>query len=151
MIAARVLLVLALGLTACKKDEGGQPAAGGGEPTIADPMTDPEAERGRAACAAFVAGVCSCARTLRDGRDERWQALGRDCETAPARLEALELNVRGAMAEGNATIKDRAALVANSRKIMRACVEETAKLAARGCPAADGEATAPTPPAIPPE
>jgi hypothetical protein len=54
---------------------------------------------------------------------------------ARSRPEAFELNARAAVAEGNATARDRSSIIANSRKIMRACIEDDAALIKRGCPA----------------
>jgi hypothetical protein len=133
-----IAVVLVVGaLAGCKaKEESGDD--GRNLPPV-DPVTASEAETGRKACAAYVAQVCACAADKPDLKSE--------CEMAKARPQAFEMNTRAAMAEGDASSKDRRILIANSRKIMRACIEDGAALAKQGCPMAAPGAATPAPPA----
>lgn len=117
-------------LGCAKKEEG--PEA---ELPAPEPITTSEADLGRKACAAYVTQVCACA--------EKKAELASECEMARARPQAFEMNARAAMAEGDATSKDRRILIANSRKIMRACIEDSAELVKQGCAAAAPPAPAP--------
>src|SRR5690606_23400222 len=134
---AAAALAAGLALFACKgqpEEEGGGGAA---PPPAAEHLSQSEADRGRQACRAYAEQVCRCAGTHED--------LKAECDMSGARLEALEMSVRAAMAEGSATAKDRRDLLANVRKIMRGCVEDSSKLVVRGCPleAGQGEGAAP--------
>jgi hypothetical protein len=155
-MSRRLAIVAAVGLTmalaGCKArgEEGAGAGAGAaidpGPPAMPDPISAAEAQTGRDACTAYGAQACRCADQLEELRS--------DCEMSAARLEALDLNLRAAMAEGDATDEDRRVLVANARKIMRSCIEDASALVVRGCPLKDesgGEAPgAATPPATPP-
>lgn len=137
-IAAAMVLAVAMALAAggCKKKSSEPAGAGAGAGAIQKPpaganITPTEADNGRKACAAYVEHVCRCARTVPE--------LQSDCDLARAMPQALEMSLRAAMAEGNATNKDRSALVANAHNIYSACIEDDAKLVQRGCrPAAPG-------------
>ena len=145
MRAAIVAALVASLAGGCKKSKE-EPAAGGGPERPPSPITPAEADTGRKACAAYVEHVCDCALKLPE--------LAEQCDLAGAQPDALEMNLRAALAEGNATDEDRRALLANTRKIMRSCIEQSAALAAKGCPmdppeqpepVDPGEATAPAP------
>ena len=84
-----------------------------------------ESERGRKACQSYVDQVCDCALKVPD--------LGSECEMARSRPQALAMNQRAAMADGNATERDRLAIRANADQIARACIEDAAALMKRGC------------------
>jgi hypothetical protein len=116
-------VLAALLWTGCaKKEERAEPPP---EPATAPPISAPEADRGRKACQAFVDQVCDCALKNAD--------LTGDCELARSRPEALDMNLRASIAEGNATERDRVAIQANARKIAQACIEDSAALVKRGC------------------
>ncbi len=128
-----VLLLVAAG--GCKKTEE-EPGGAGALPPV-ESLSNSEADMGRKACAAYVAQVCACVEKQPDLKEE--------CEMARARPEAFEMNTRASLAEGDATGKDRRILIANSRKIMRACIEDAAALLKKGC-AAPAAAPEPAPP-----
>ena len=138
-------LGLALALAGCKGTPDEAPAPGGAaaEPGGAAAPEPPElisaseAQTGRDACKAYGEQVCRCAG------EEGMEELKAECEMSASRLEALELNLRAAVAEGDATLEDRRAVAANARKIVRSCIEEASALASRGCPLGTGA----TPPA----
>jgi hypothetical protein len=134
-VALAVALAAALG--GCKKKES-KPAEAG-RPAVKE-MSPGEAEFGRKACEAYVAQVCACA--------PRVPAVQPDCDVAKARPEALEMNLRAALAPGNATSTDREALLTNTRQIIRDCVEAGSELVKKGCPPAPPPG-APTAPAAP--
>lgn len=119
-----IALVLAMAAGGCKKTEE-EPAETGALPPVKE-LASGEVEMGRKACGAYVAQVCGCV--------EKQPDLKAECEMARARPEAFEMNTRAALAEGDASGKDRRILIANSRKIMRACIEDTADLVKKGCP-----------------
>lgn len=119
-----IALALAMASGACKKTEE-EPGGAGALPPVKE-LSQSEADLGRKACAAYVAHVCGCVEKQPDLKEE--------CEMSRARPEAFELNTRAALAEGDASGKDRRILIANSRKIMRACIEDAAALVKKGCP-----------------
>jgi hypothetical protein len=146
-----IALGIALALAAvggCKQGDraASQPPAVEPEATV-DPAQDPsgmsaaEAERGRQACRSYVAQVCSCA--------EKDAELASECDMARARPQALEMSLRSAVAEGNATDKDRRSIQANAEQIARACIEDAAALVKRGCAAPRSPRSAPAPPPEP--
>jgi hypothetical protein len=155
-MSRRITLVAALGLAVslagCKGGTEEEVPAGAGErgpgpAPMPDPISAGEAQTGRDACAAYGAQACRCAGELEELRSE--------CEMSASRLEALELNLRAVMAEGDATDEDRRVLVANVRKIVRSCIEDASALVVRGCPlqadrsGAAKDATTPPPPESP--
>lgn len=106
-----------------------------------EPMGEGESQVGREACNAYVAQVCGCVAKMPDLKEE--------CDMAKARPNAFEMNTRAAMAQGDANSKDRKALVANARKIMRSCIEDAAGLAKEGCPMAPPPGSETATPAAP--
>lgn len=127
-IRAAIMVALALALAGgCKKksDDAAREQGAGGQPPPT-PISATEADTGRKACDAYVEHVCDCALKLPE--------LAEQCDLAGAQPDALDMNLRAAMAEGNANDEDRRALLANTRKIVRACIEQSAALAAKGCP-----------------
>jgi hypothetical protein len=139
VLATALLMTSACGRR--KSDERGQSGAGG-PPRI----TAQEADRGRQACQSYVDQVCDCALKVAD--------LTSECDLARSRPKALEMNLRAAMAEGNATERDRRAIQANARQIAEACIEDAAALVKRGCPIsradlAGGQSRPAAPPAAP--
>jgi hypothetical protein len=123
LLAALALLVGSASLVGCRKreDRSGAGAREAGPP----PIGADEAARGRKACQGYVDRVCECALKVPD--------LSGECELARSRPGALDLNLRAAAAQGNATLRDRIAVQNNARAIARACIEDTAALARRGC------------------
>jgi len=128
------MLVIVLGViavSACNQQS--EVEKGELPPPMIEPMGDGEAEVGRDACLAYVTQVCGCVAKMPELKGE--------CEMANARPNAFEMNTRAAMAQGNADTKDRRTLVANARKIMRACIADAADLAKKGCPMASSPAS----------
>jgi hypothetical protein len=138
---ALVLLLLAVAAPSGCQDQKQQPEKGEPPPPMIEPMGEGEAQVGLEACNAYVQQVCGCAGKMPELKDE--------CEMAKARPNAFEMNTRAAMAQGNADSKDRRALVANARKIMRSCIEDSQALAKKNCPLAPAT-TAPAAPATQP-
>ncbi len=133
-----LLLLASASIGGCQDQK--QPEKGVPPPPAIEPMGDGEADVGRQACNAYVQQVCGCVGKMPELKDE--------CEMAKARPNAFEMNTRAAMAQGNADSKDRRALVANARKIMRSCVEDSSALVKKGCPL-ETSAVAPATPAAP--
>ncbi|HKE15495.1 MAG TPA: hypothetical protein VKB80_11545 [Kofleriaceae bacterium] len=136
LLVALALLAGSASLVGCRKRED-RPGAGARE-AGPPPIGADEAERGRKACQGYVDKVCECALEVAD--------LSSECELARSRPGALDLNIRAAAAAGNATLRDRIAVQNNARAIARACIEDTAALARRGC-ASGAPVTAPATPA----
>ena len=114
-----VLLVLA---ASCKKDPPPPaPATGSDKPV----MTVAEVKRNRDACNDYVAKVCACAETVAD--------LKQPCALAKAYPDAMETALDTA---ANTESTRRDALQAHDaiRKIVKTCIEETARLPGLGCP-----------------
>jgi hypothetical protein len=133
------VVALALLAAGCREKK---PAEGEPPPPATELMAQGEAEVGKAACNAYVEQVCGCVDKMADLQEE--------CELSRARPDAFEMNTRAAMAQGDANTKDRRALIANARKIMRSCIEDAAALAKKGCPMkATGGGPAPATPAPP--
>src|SRR5262245_31662213 len=111
-----------------KRKSGQEEGPESGSPSAAeDSAIGPqEADRGREACQSYVDQVCDCALKIAD--------LTGECEVSRSRPKALEMNLRAAMATGNANERDRLAIQANARLIVRACIEDAAALVKRGCP-----------------
>jgi hypothetical protein len=127
--ALALVAVVAAALGGCSKkaDEAApEPAAPVGPP----PIAETEAQRGEAACHALIDHMCACASAAPDSHE-----LATRCELARATPEALDLNLRAARAPGDASLSDKAVLIANARKIMKTCLEDDARLAAHGCAA----------------
>ncbi|HEY8145106.1 MAG TPA: hypothetical protein VIG06_20640 [Kofleriaceae bacterium] len=128
-----IAVALAMASGGCKKTEE-EPGGAGALPPV-DSLSQSEADLGRKACSAYVAQVCGCVEKQPDLKEE--------CEMARARPEAFEMNTRASLAEGDASGKDRRILIANSRKIMRACIEDAAALVKKGCSPPAAPAPAP--------
>jgi len=135
----RLLLIglCAAAAAGCKKTEEKE---GEAPPPAVEGLPDSEAQLGRQACEAYVAQVCACAPSQPELKGE--------CDMAKARPEAFQMNTRAAQAQGDVDGKDRRAMIANARKIMRSCIEDAAALAKKGCPMAPppgGEPATPAP------
>ncbi|MEO7735586.1 MAG: hypothetical protein ABIY55_31820 [Kofleriaceae bacterium] len=115
----RWLLALAL-LAGCKKQSDPPPV-----PAPLPVMAASEAKRGQDACKAYVDKVCACAETV--------AALKPPCGLARALPEAIDV---GLSVAGNPESTRRDVLQANDsvRKVVKECIEETAKLSSAGCP-----------------
>ncbi len=122
MKRSMTLLVIGLVAAGCQEQK---PAKGEAPPPMIEPMGDGESQVGQQACNGYVQQVCGCVAKMPDLKEE--------CEMAKARPNAFEINTRAAMAQGDANTKDRRALIANARKIMRSCIEDAAELAKKGC------------------
>ena len=84
-----------------------------------------EISRGRDACQAYVASACACAATV--------PALAERCALARALPEAIDVSLSVAT---NPESSRRDVVQANDsvRKVVKECIEQTAKLPAAGCP-----------------
>jgi len=113
------LVALAL-LASCKKQADAPPA-----PAPLPVMAAAEAKRGQDACKAYVDKVCACAETV--------AAMKQPCGLARALPEAIDV---GLSVAGNPESTRRDVLQANDsvRKVVKECIEETAKLSGAGCP-----------------
>ena len=118
----RWLVVLALvASVGCKQQADAPPAPAAALPV----MAASEAKRGQDACKAYVEKVCACSETN--------AAMKQPCGLARALPEAIEVSLSVA---GNPESTRRDVLQANDsvRKIVKECIEETAKLSGAGCP-----------------
>jgi len=108
-----VALALVAGL-GCKKSE---PA-----PAVEDRPTISAAEvkRGQDACKAYVDRVCACAQRVTDKQH--------DCELARSLPDAMQVSLDVAMT-ADSTRRDVLQANDSVRKIVKECIEQTAKLA----------------------
>jgi len=88
-------------------------------------MPASEVKRGQDACKAYVDKVCACAETT--------PALKQPCLLACVLPDALQVSLDVAANPESARLD---ALQANDsvRKIVKRCIEETARLPSAGCP-----------------
>jgi hypothetical protein len=114
-------VVAACLLAACSKDS--PPPPGPEQPPPVIPAI--EVQRAVDACDAYVAKVCKCAETVAPAKER--------CDLARGLPEALEISKHLA-ANPKAEREDALAAGANIRKIVKQCVEQTAKLAELSCP-----------------
>ncbi len=121
--------------TGCRKSD--EPAQGNATAPPPNPISSTEADRGRQACERYADQVCECALAQPD--------LTSECELARTRPDALDLNLRAAMATGNTTTRDLVSIQANARKIARACIQDAGALVKRGCPISEAAATRASP------
>jgi hypothetical protein len=121
-IAAAALALSCLGLLACKGED--KPKSEG-KPAI----EEAEAARGRKACEAYLERACRCAASN--------PALAETCEDAQGRPEALDMNLRAAVAGGDLNRAKKAAVAAAARRMIAACIELDAKLDPATCPRAE--------------
>jgi len=113
-------LVLALLLVAaCSKSE--DPAPYKPAPSL---VPETELKRGRDACAAYVAKVCTCAETT--------PSFAEQCRLAKALPEALEVDQSVGTAPG-VEKHDSVSLAFAVRKTIKSCIDQTAKLPSQGC------------------
>ena len=118
-----LVLVACVAGAGCKKDAAPPPTTG--DVPAMPVMPASEAKRGQDACKAYVDKVCACAETV--------AAMKQPCGLARALPEAIEVSLSVA---GNAESTRRDVVQANDsvRKVVKECIEETAKLAGAGCP-----------------
>lgn len=109
-------LVLVALLAACAKQAANEPAA--------KPMPAEEVQRGKDACKALVDKACACA--------EKVPAAKEACALAQPMPQALELQLEFALSDGTKK-NDALAAQAGVRKVVKECIEQTAKLASVGC------------------
>ncbi len=88
-------------------------------------MPASEVKRGQDACKAYVDKVCACARTV--------PAMAEPCALARALPDAIQPELDVATSP-DSTRRDVLQLNDSVRKIVKECIEETAKLPAAGCP-----------------
>jgi hypothetical protein len=117
----RWLVALALVASVGCKDRADAPLPAAALPV----MSASEAKRGQDACKAYVESVCACGETV--------AAMKQPCSLARALPEAVAV---GLSVAGNPESTRRDVLQANDsvRKVVKECIEETAKLSAAGCP-----------------
>jgi len=112
------ILILCAG---CKQRADAPP----GPPASTPVVPASEVKRGQDACKAYVDKVCACA--------DATPALKEACSLARALPDAIQA---GLEVTANPESTRRDALQANDsvRKVVKECIEETAKLPAAGCP-----------------
>ena len=108
-------LILAVILAGCAKKTAEEPPV--------KPIPAEEVKRGEDACKAYVDQVCACAAKVPAAKDA--------CDAARAMPDALKLQVEFAASDTNKN--DVLAAQAGIRKLVKACIEETAKLPGLGC------------------
>jgi len=113
-------LLVVLACVGCKK-QAAEPAPGADLPV----MPASEAKRGQDACKAYVDKVCACAETV--------PAMTQPCALARALPEAIEVGLSVAT-NPESTRRDVVQSNDSVRKVVKECIEETAKLPAAGCP-----------------
>ena len=117
---AALAIVLALSGTACKKR---QKAAV--KDDVVEKMSTDEVKRSEDACNAYVERVCTCAKTVPAATDA--------CAKAQAQPEAVKLALEVAASPDSKPIVVKQSLD-GVRKIVKECIEQTAKLPSLGCP-----------------
>lgn len=117
----RWLAALAL-CAGCKAREAPAPAPA---PTDRPALAASEVKRGQDACKAYVDRVCACAATV--------PAMTEPCRLARPLLDAIEV-AADVGASPEAARRDGLQANAAVRKIVKECIEQTAKLPAAGCP-----------------
>ncbi len=118
-------LACCLALAGCNKgDDGksGQVPADEGPP----PIEQAEAARGVTACEQYKAAVCACAEKTESPDHDR------ECKLADSRIEALKMQLDVLAAKDQIAGQDRRVVQAEARKVIKGCLEDTAKLA--DCP-----------------
>ncbi len=118
--AVALAFALALGGAACKKR---QKAPAKDEPV--EKMSVDEVKRSEDACNAYVERVCTCAKTVPAATDA--------CTKAQAQPEAVKLALEVAASPDSKPIVVKQSLD-GVRKIVKECIEQTAKLSSLGCP-----------------
>lgn len=111
----RLFLVLALAACAKKTDDAG--------PAV-KPIAAEEVKRGQDACKDYVDRVCACGEKVPEAKAQ--------CDLARALPDALRVQLDYAQAKETSK-NDVLAAQAAVRKVVKECIEETAKLPTMGC------------------
>lgn len=119
-LAWPVALAVALLAGACKEHSEPPPA-----PSTGPTMPAVEVQRAKDACKAYVDKVCNCATTV--------PAMQQPCNLARALPDAIQVEL-DVGASSDSTRRDVRQTEDSVRKIVKECIEETAKLPAAGCP-----------------
>lgn len=119
MTRGALLVAIVLAAGACKK----QKKAPAAEPV--EKMSADEVKRSQDACQTYVDRVCACAATV--------AAAVKECQLAKAQPDALRLSLEVATYPDSKPDIVRQSL-AGVRKIVKECIEATAKLPTIGCP-----------------
>jgi hypothetical protein len=109
----------AVASAACKKQPEPPP------PSDVPVMPAAEVQRGRDACKTYVDKACACAQTV--------AAMQQPCSLARALPDALQVSLDIA-ANPETARRDVLQSHDSARKIIKECIEATAKLPAAGCP-----------------
>jgi hypothetical protein len=117
--AAWLGLAIALALAGCKKQAEPPP------PSDIPVMPASEVRRGQDACTAYVERVCACASTV--------PSMQQPCSLARALPDAMQVSLDVSIHPDSAR-RDVLQAHHTVRKIVKECIEETAKLPAAGCP-----------------
>lgn len=117
-------LAACLALLACKGDSKSEDTSA---PPPIPPVSEATAKQGRDACKAYTERVCACAAAKPE------LELEGDCELAPSRTQALELNLEIANSE-KAARTDKGAVHIELQNIISKCVEDYAQLDLKACP-----------------
>jgi len=117
--AALLFALLANG-AGCKKQEKKAPA-----PEPVETMSAAEVQRSEDACKMYVERVCACAATV--------PAVAKECELAKGQPAAMKLSLEVATYPDSKPDVVRQSL-AGVRKVVKECIEATARLPASGCP-----------------
>jgi hypothetical protein len=114
-----VVLLILLASAACKKPPEPPP------PSEVPAMPAGEVQRGRDACKTYADKVCACAETV--------ASMQQPCALARALPDAMEVSLGVATNPESARL-DVLQAQDSARKIVKECIEATAKLPASGCP-----------------
>ena len=114
------VLVIVLAAAACSERHEPPPA-----PAPAPEMSVAEIQRSRDACDSYVARVCKCAETN--------ASLADRCKLAKALPEAVKISLEVASSPDSKRA-DVVGAQSSVRKTFKECIDETAQLAAVGCP-----------------
>ncbi|MBC7975158.1 MAG: hypothetical protein H7138_09250 [Myxococcales bacterium] len=125
MLRALALVVMAwLAGGACKQQADAPAQSDVPAMPVMPVMPAAEAKRGQDACRAYVEKVCACAKTV--------PAMVEACGLARALPEAIEVSLSVAASE-DSTRRDVVQANDSVRKVVKECIEETAKLPGAGC------------------
>jgi hypothetical protein len=99
-----------------------------------EPISAAEVKRGNDACAAYIKQMCSCAEQLKaaDATSTIAGEIAEQCKLDEGIPDAIALSLE--LADGSG-VSRRDVLQAQQsvRQLISHCIEETAKLASRGC------------------
>jgi len=125
MRAAVAVLWLVCALAACAKKSADAPPPPIEAADRPDIVPAAEIQRGKDACAGYVERACACAKTV--------PAATEACNLSRGEPEAIRISLEVSQST-DSTRKDVIDAERNIRKIVKSCIEETAKLPALGCP-----------------